>query len=142
MLNRLQRIRSTILNIDNGLLMLRVWFGIVLFCKHGVEKIVNFKAMQAGFPDPIGIGATPGLVFAFITDVICSIVIVTGFYTRLAAFLQIMNLLVVFIFLHKFSFTEEHAEIVYLYLGGFTVLLCCGPGRHSIDLKFLKRKVY
>lgn len=140
MLNRIQNIIFRIVNIDNGLLILRVWFGVVLFCKHGVEKIVGFKAMQASFPDPIGIGATPGLVFAFITDVICSIMLILGLYTRLVAFLQTMNLLIVFIFLHRFSFAEEHAEIVYLYLGGFLVLFFCGPGRHSIDLKFLRRR--
>lgn len=120
-------------NIDTGLLMLRVWLGVSLLVKHGLEKILHFDKMRQHFPDPIGVGPTVGLLFALLSDAICSVLIALGVFTRLAALFEVINLLVIFVFMHRFSFMQEHAETVYLYLGGYLTILLCGPGRFSID---------
>src|ERR1700744_2854819 len=119
--------------VSAGLLIFRVWLGVVLFAKHGLEKLLHFSALQQHFPDPIHIGPTAGLVCALVADAICSVLIALGLFTRLAALVEVINLLVVFIFMHHFSFAEEHAEVVYLYLGGYLALLFCGAGRYSVD---------
>jgi putative oxidoreductase len=43
-------------NVDAALLLLRVWLGIGVFLRHGIEKITGFSKMAEHFPDPIGIG--------------------------------------------------------------------------------------
>lgn len=125
--------QSSILNQDVGLLVLRLWLAIVLFTKHGAEKVFTFEAMQQKFPDPIGIGPTAGLVFALFADGICSLLIGLGLLTRFAALIIVLNLFCVFVMLHGFSFHEEHAEVVFLYLGAYLFILVSGPGKYSID---------
>jgi putative oxidoreductase len=61
--------------------------------------------------------------------------VIAGLVTRLAALVIVLNLLVVFIFLLHGSFTESTGEMVYLYLGGFIVLLFTGAGKLSIDAR-------
>jgi putative oxidoreductase len=126
--------RSSIpMRIDIAFLILRVWVGASLFVKHGLEKILHFQSMATHFPDPIHVGPKVGLIYALITDALCSVLVAVGFVTRLASFLIVVNLLVVFGFIHHFSFMEDNAELVYLYLGTFIVLIFTGGGRYSID---------
>ena len=118
---------------DIALLILRIWLGLGLFVKHGMEKLFHFSQMQAHFPDPLHIGATFGLIFALLSDGICSLLVLLGFATRLAALIIVINLLVVFTFIHHFSFREDHAELVYVLLGGFLTILIAGGGKYSLD---------
>lgn len=126
------------MNIDFGLLLLRIWLGVSLFYKHGIEKLFSFTKMQAHFPNPLHIGVTPSLIYAMLSDGICSILIIIGLASRPAALVIVINLLVVFTFLHGFSFKEGHAELVYAYLGGFLAILMTGPGKYSLDRRILK----
>jgi putative oxidoreductase len=118
---------------DLGLLILRVWAGLSLFRLHGIEKIVNFSGMLSHFPDPLHIGPLPSLIFAMLSDAICSILVMLGLMTRLASLIIVINLLVVFIFMHNFSFMQEHAQLVYVYLGVFLTTLVAGAGKISVD---------
>ena len=125
-------------NIDLALLFLRILVSFSLFYKHGIEKITGFSNMQTHFPDPLHIGATPGLMFALITDGICSLLIIFGIATRLAALLIVINLTVIFILLHSGSFVEGHAELVYVYLSSFLCILFAGAGKYSLDNRLFK----
>ena len=125
-------------NIDLALLLLRTLVSFSLFYKHGIEKITGFSNMQTHFPDPLHIGATPGLVFALITDGICSLLIIFGIATRLSALLIVINLTVIFILLHSGSFVEGHAELVYVYLSSFLCILFTGAGKYSLDNRLFK----
>jgi putative oxidoreductase len=134
-------------NIDLALLIFRIWVCISLFYKHGIEKF-NLSAMISNphAPDPLHIGVLPGTIWAFLADSICSLLIMLGLATRLAASVIVINLLVVFIFLHGFSFMGDqmdshgdHAEVVYLYLGYFLYLMFVGAGKYSLDRKLFKQ---
>lgn len=118
---------------DLGLFVMRVMIGISLFRLHGIEKITNFSGMLSHFPDPLHIGSAPGLIFAMLSDSICSLLIILGLFTRMASLIIVINLLVVFIFMHNFSFMQEHAQLVYVYLAGFLAILAAGPGKISVD---------
>jgi len=124
-------------NTDLGLLFIRLWFCISLFVKHGIEKVTNYQEMLTKFPDPIHVGPTVGLTFALIADFVCPLLIIIGLGTRWAALFMVINLLVVFIFMHHFSFIQDHAELVYLYLGLTLLVLIAGPGKYSLDTKLL-----
>ena len=122
-------------NPDMAWLLLRIWLGLSLFVRHGIEKIISFADMQSHFPDPLHVGRTPGLVFAFLSDSICSILVMAGIFTRLGSAVIAMNLLIVFIFLHGFSFSQEHGQLVYVYLGGYLAILLSGGGKYTLDRK-------
>jgi putative oxidoreductase len=122
-------------NTDFALLVLRVWLGFGVFLKHGIEKITGFSKMAEHFPDPIGIGSTASLSFALVSDAICSVLIIIGLATRLSASFIIINLLVAFGLLFKFSLEKPHSELAFVYLGGFIVILIAGAGKYSIDNK-------
>lgn len=126
--------RSSIpLRIDIALLILRVWVGASLFVKHGLEKVTHFQDMEPHFPDPIHVGVKASLIYAMIADAVCPILVAAGFATRLASFLILVNLLVVFGVLHQFSFMSADAELVYVYMGVFLMLIITGAGRFSVD---------
>ncbi len=126
------------INNDFALLFIRVWFCTSIFVKHGIEKFTKFPVMVTHFPDPIHIGPTLGLSFALVADGICTLFIILGLGTRIAALIMLVNLLVVFIFLHEFSFMKDHAELVYTYLGLSLFMVLSGPGKYSLDSKLLR----
>ena len=104
-----------------------------MFTKHGLEKILHFQDMASHFPDPIHIGSKLSLIYALIADAICSVLVAVGLATRLAAFLIVVNLMVVFGAMHHFSIGEDHAELVFVYLGPYIALVLTGGGRFSVD---------
>lgn len=119
---------------DLGLLLLRVWIGFSLFLKHGLEKLTGYSQMAARFPDPIHIGSHASLLLALLCDAICSILIILGLATRIAALLIAINLAVAFSLVHRFAFFGPHnGELAFLYLGFALVLVIAGGGRFSID---------
>ena len=124
-------------NNDLALLFIRIWFCISLFVKHGIEKVFHHQDMLDKFPDPIHVGPAIGLTFALISDFVCPLLIIMGFGTRLAALFMVINLFVVFTFMHQFSFMDGHAELVYVYLGLSIFIAIAGPGRYSIDSRIV-----
>src|SRR5215470_12893851 len=124
--------------ISFGLLVLRVG-ALSLFLKHGIEKLTGYSTMVQHFPDPIHIGAHASLAFALLSDGICSVLVMMGLATRLAAAVILVNILTAFFFVHHAAyFSERHVELVATYIIIFLTLLFTGPGRFSIDAR-LKR---
>jgi putative oxidoreductase len=128
---------------DFGLLMLRLMVGLSLFLKHGWEKPTTFAMMAAHFPDPIHIGAVPSLVFALISDAICSVLVMLGLATRWAALIVVINIGVAWSLFHHFIFFErpqgDHGELCLLYISVFLALLVTGAGRYSLDELIARR---
>ena len=124
---------------DVGLLVLRVCLGASLFLKHGVEKFMHFSHMAARFPDPVHIGSYTSFVIALISDAICSLLVVVGLGTRVAAFIIVANLGVAFYFVHHLAFRTDHGEMIVAYMCGFLALIFTGAGRFSLDGKFWGR---
>jgi putative oxidoreductase len=137
---------------DAGLLVLRLGMGATLFIKHGTEKVLNFSAMAATFPDLTHLGGGPTLAIALVSDAICSVLVMFGLLTRWAALYTFFNVLVAWAFVHRFHFfghtletmdgvtfdTGDHGELMALMLAGFLALALAGAGRISLDRKLLK----
>ena len=123
---------------DLGLLLLRLTTITPLFMKHGIEKVFTFSQMAAHFPDPLHIGPVPSLVFAMISDSICTLLMIFGLATRWAAAIVFVNILVAWAFVHHFEFSghaADHGELIVLYLGVTLTLFFSGPGRYSLDAR-------
>ncbi len=127
---------SSSASMSIGLLLLRVFAGLSLFLKHGLEKLTGYSTMVQHFPDPIHIGAHAGLAYALLSDGICSILVVLGLGTRLSSIVILVNLLTAFFLVHHAAyFSNSHVELVWAYIAVFAALVFTGPGRISLDAK-------
>ena len=96
--------------VDCGLLTLRLIAAIPLFLKHGTEKLFRFHHMLAFFPNPLHIGQVPSLLFATLSDGICTLLIIIGFATRWAALVCFINIFVALVFDAALSRGNDHAD--------------------------------
>ena len=115
-----------------GLLVLRLGFGGFLAFGHGWQKLSNFGAMSLKFSDPIGIGHTGSLVLAVFGEFFCSLAILFGFATRLAAIPPLITMLVAAFLIHTDDpwAKQEHAL---LFAIPFVALIFTGAGSISLD---------
>jgi putative oxidoreductase len=133
-MNKLRGPKPPVRFYDPALLVLRVWFGSMLLVKHGLDKMVNFSRMSSHFPDPLHVGSTASLLLALLAEVICPLLVIFGFATRLAAAIIVIDMAVAFSMVHHFRlFGQGSGELALLYLGPFLVLLMAGAGRLSVD---------
>lgn len=136
MLRRLLLMKFTSRKVDCGLLALRLMAATPLFLKHGTEKLFRFHHMMSFFPNPLHIGVLPSLLFATLSDGICTLLIIVGFATRWAALVCFINISVALVFVHHFAIfgpQGDHGELMLLYLAAIVTLILAGPGRYSID---------
>ena len=131
-MRRLLQMRFVATNLDWGLLLLRLSFGLSLFLNHGWEKTSNFTAVYNRFGDPIGVGGHFSMIFAMTSDAICSVLIGLGLATRWACAIIVINLTVAFVFVHHAKL-QGPGEVAWLYLWAGVMLFLVGPGRYSID---------
>src|SRR6478672_12035296 len=109
--------------IDFALLLLRVWFGLLLFVKHGLDKLMNFSRTSAHFADPFHIGSTPSLLLVLLAEVACALLVALGLWTRVAAAIIVINLSVAFSFAHHFQlFGQRNGELAFAFIGAFLTL--------------------
>lgn len=120
---------------DLILLILRLGFGSMMILLHGWPKLEKlFWGDPSQFANPIGIGAAPTLALAVIIEVLFSIFLMVGLFTRISSGLLTLVMLVV-VFVVKASDPLGEREIPLLYLFAFITLLIGGPGYYSLDHK-------
>ncbi len=108
-----------------------------------MEKLFHFHAMAAHFPNPLHIGPVPSLLFATLSDGICSLLLALGLFTRWAALIVFVNTGVVLVFvLHLRVFGRQGGggELVILFMAASLTLFLAGAGRYSIDAVLEKKK--
>jgi putative oxidoreductase len=117
-----------------ALLVLRVWIGVEMMVVHGVDKLMNFSTYAQDFQDPLGVGRTASLALVIFAEVVASMFLVAGLFTRLAALVLIIDMTVAFVFVHKCALSgSNNGELAFLYLLAYVVLFLAGPGRVSAD---------
>jgi putative oxidoreductase len=115
-----------------SMLLLRVIFGLMIMAKYGYTKMVNFSDLETKFYNFMGIGSKFSLMLVIFAESFCALFIAWGLFTRLAAIPLIIVMLVA-IFGYDAGKPLQESELSILYLGVFTTLLLCGPGKISID---------
>ena len=121
---------------DVALLVLRVWLGLAMALLHGWGKLVNLISGSSKFPDILGIGSTPALALAVFAEFFCSILLILGLWTRLAALLLLITMSVAFFMAHGAKLAGQgNGELAFIYLAGYVVLLLAGAGKFSVDKK-------
>lgn len=123
-------------SIDLALLVLRLWLGLAMAWLHGWGKLVNLIAGTSKFPDILGIGALSALLLAIFAEFFCSLLLVVGLWTRLAALLLLITMSVAFFMAHGAKLSGPGSgELAFVYLAGYMVLLLAGAGKFSVDKK-------
>ena len=115
-----------------SMLLLRVFSGLLMLVKHGYDKMINFPTLQYKFYNFFHLGTKTSLVLSIFAETICSLFIVLGLFTRLAAIPLIITMLVA-IFGFNAGKPLIDSEVAILYLTAFITILFCGPGKVSID---------
>ena len=116
-----------------GLTVLRVGLSLLML-GHGIPKISKLFESPIEFPDPLGVGPVVSLILTLVGEVICPVLIIIGFKSRLAAIPVIITMLVAAFIVHG-SDPFQKKELAILYALGFLVILIGGPGKFSINKK-------
>lgn len=121
---------------DLGLLLLRLWTGLAMLVLHGWGKLTNYSTLTESFPDPLGIGNAASLAFAVFAEVVCSVLIIAGAFTRLAALSLLFTMGVAWLMVHGGALSgPESGELAAVYLVAYAVLFVAGAGHYSVDRK-------
>jgi len=123
-----------------GLLLFRLCLGGLMIANHGWVKIVNLEVLKTQFYDFLGLGSQISLILAITVEILCSILLIFGLYTRVVLIPLIVTMLVA-IGTHGWQIFGE-AELGFLYLLGFVFLFIVGPGDNSIDARMNKRTYF
>ena len=100
---------------------------------HGIPKLNKLTSGgEIKFADPFGFGPQISLGLAVFAEVICSIFIILGLGTRLAAIPLIITMAVAAFYAHANDpFATKEKPILFLII--FVMLMVFGSGRYSID---------
>ena len=125
-------------NNDLGLLLLRLSVGgLMLF--HGVNKLIYGVGFIGGMLESMGL---PSFIAygALLAELVASLMIVIGFYTRWAAIVFAGNMAVAILMAHAaqiFSLDPMTGgwaiELPMLYLLGAAALIFTGAGKYSVN---------
>ena len=134
----LDRLHSSKLNefVDAGTsaAIFRIFVAFFMLYGHGWGKLMSVFGGEFQFLDPIGIGPTASLILAALAEGIGSILIIAGFWTRLASLILTINMAVAVFFVHlPGGDWFGDMELPVLYLLSFIVIFLLGPGKYSVD---------
>ena len=114
-----------------ALLLMRLTLGILMM-NSGYQKLVHFGEMQGKMMNFLGLGSTVSLALLVFAEFFCSMFLILGLFTRLAAIPLVIATCVMVFKAHNGDVFGD-GEIAALYLMGYLVLLLVGPGRVSVD---------
>ncbi len=119
-----------------AILLLRVALGTQMLTAHGWGKLMTFSEKAATFPDPLGVGHTTSMALAVFGEVVCSVLLIFGAFTRLAALGGAVTMAVAFFLVHGGKLSGANSgEMAFLYLVGFVAIFLTGPGLFALDTK-------
>ena len=130
-MSRIFSTRFSPVAIDIALLIARLGIGGMMLT-HGVPKLAMFNANPVEFVDFLGVGPEFSLGLTIFAEVVCSVLIIIGFATRLATIPLIITMLVALFLVHV-SDAFDKQEMAWHYLLVYVVLLLAGSGRYSVD---------
>lgn len=114
-----------------AMLALRTGLGIVML-PHGYQKLVHFAEYRTKFFSLLGMGSTLSISLAIFAELICSIFLIFGLFTRSAALVLALHICVIIFKVNTGSILGKSEFELTLLLGFFTLLLV-GGGKYSVE---------
>ena len=128
---------------DIGLLILRIFPGVVMFLNHGLNKIsagiAKWERLGVALTDLIGFESLK-IFFGFMAsyaESIGALFIMLGLLTRFSSFLLFFTMMVASL---KHYFEGEFSELAFIYGCIYFALIISGPGKYSVD-NILEKKM-
>jgi len=128
--------KSEEINVDLGVLVLRVGAGGLMLWQHGWPKLLNFTDKMDQFADPIGLGSTISLSLVVLAECLCALLVTLGLWTRFTTIPLIITMgVAVFVTHGGDPFGKK--EMAVLYMMAYLAIFLTGSGRYILDrLKF------
>ena len=101
---------------------------------HGLPKLINFTQRMHTFGDPYHIGSAASLSLAVFAEVICSVLLIIGYFSRFAT-IPLMITMATVIFMVHWNDPFPKKELPLLFLASFLAIFFAGPGKYSLDEK-------
>ncbi len=123
--------------LDLGLLLLRLGAGFLMIPNHGWKKLMQFSEINESFVSFMGLPSSLSLALCIFAELICSILIMMGLFTRLACIPLFICMLMIFN-VHEWNFLgkQEYASLLTIC---YISLFLLGPGKYSVDRILLKK---
>ncbi|MEW6763056.1 MAG: DoxX family protein [Pseudomonadota bacterium] len=121
---------------DQGKLLLRVILALMLLF-HGVSKLIGGVGFITGMLEKAGLPGAFGYL-VYVGEVIAPLMILFGLYTRVAALVVAINMVVALLLVHTGEFFSVNQtggwalELQGMYLGGALAVALLGAGRYSV----------
>lgn len=123
-----------------GRLFLRLFVGVMFF-QFGIRQLLNFQSVVQTFPSVMGMGNEVSLIVMIVIELLCSLLIMVGFMTRLATIPPIITMIIaehyiLTTLIHTPPYSILDTQPGYLpvmFIGIYCFILLAGPGKISLD---------
>lgn len=122
-------------------LFMRLFVGI-MFMQFGIRHLVNYSELSPVFPTIFGMESQTCLIIMIVIEILCSLLIMVGFFTRLATIPPILSMLAAEYYIlhdllpHTYIYGLNSTDPGYLpimFIGIYLFILLAGPGKISLD---------
>lgn len=114
------------------MLIFRSLVAFAMIRVHGIKKIADIEGEIANIPDPFGFGGEFTALMAVFTNIVLTVFVAIGFFTRLSAF-GILSVTLSGLFLVHWADPWPVKDIPLMYSLSYFLILIMGPGKYSID---------
>lgn len=126
-------------SVNIALLILRVGVAVMMLV-HGVPKLQMLFSGDLQFPGVMGMSPTISLVLAVFAEVLCSVLLLIGLFTRIALIPLILTMLTAVFIIHGGDpFAKQELGIHYLIV--YIALFILGGGKYSFDAIFQSYRI-
>jgi putative oxidoreductase len=121
---------------DGGKLVLRVLLAVLILF-HGVSKLIGGVGFISGMLAKAGLPAALGYL-VYVGEVIAPLLLLFGVFTRAAALVVVVNMIVALLLVHTRQFFTLNdtggwaLELQAMYLGAAVAVALLGAGRYSV----------
>jgi putative oxidoreductase len=147
-MNKLQLFSEQPINMDLGLLLIRVIIG-TLMAFIGYEKLIHFDELvvdEFWAKNVSFLGMTGGvpLFLTIFAEFFCSLFLILGLFTRFSLFLLMFCMGYIFMVIFPMSIVDKgengyHFNDAFVYFIIYLGLFFTGPGKYSLDKKLFQK---
>ena len=122
-------------------LFMRLFVGVMLL-QFGIRHLVNYSLLCNTFPTVLNMSSECSLILMIIIELVCSLFIMVGFFTRLSAIPPICAMIAAeYYILHDMVpnlpvyglDSTDPGYLPIMFIGIYMSLLIAGPGKISLD---------